>query len=40
VRRVKQSDFVFICVSPQLKKIFDSSVEEISDQLEGGLFET
>lgn len=34
VRRVKQSDFVFICVSPQLKRIFDSSVEEISDQLE------
>lgn len=40
VRRVKQSDFVFICVSQQLKRIFDSSVEEISDQLEGGSFET
>lgn len=31
LRRVKQTDFVFICVSPQLKRIFDSSFEEISD---------
>ena len=35
VRRVQRSDFLFICVSPELKRIFDSSVEEISDQLEG-----
>ena len=35
VRSVQQSDFVFICVSPELKRIFDSSPEEISDSLEG-----
>lgn len=35
LRRVQHSDFLFICVSPQLKKIFDSPVYEISDQLEG-----
>ena len=37
VQRVKQSDFLFICVSPQLKSLFDSSVDEISDKLEGWL---
>ena len=35
VQRVKQSDFLFICVSPQLKSLFDSSADEISDKLEG-----
>ena len=34
-RSVQQSDFLFICVSPELKRIFDSSLEEISDSLEG-----
>ena len=37
VGRVQLSDFLFICVSPELKRIFDSNLEEISDQLEGGL---
>lgn len=37
VQRVKQSDFLFICVSPQLKSLFDSSADEISDKLEGWL---
>ena len=35
LRRVHHSDFVFICVSPALKRIFDSNVEEIKDHLEG-----
>ena len=35
VKSVQQSDFLFICVSPELKRIFDSSPEEISDSLEG-----
>ena len=35
LRRVQHSDFVFICVSPELKRIFDSNVEEIKDHLEG-----
>lgn len=35
VKSVQQSDFVFICISPELKRIFDSSLEEISDSLEG-----
>ncbi len=35
LRSVQGSDFVFICVSPELKRIFDSSPEEISDSLEG-----
>lgn len=34
VKSVQQSDFVFICVSPQLKRIFDSPHEEISGSLE------
>ena len=34
---VKKSDFVFICVSPGLKRIFDSSQKEISNSL-GGWF--
>jgi len=37
LRRVQHSDFVFICVSPELKRIFDSSLEDISEQLEGWL---
>lgn len=37
VRSVQESDFVFICISPELKRIFDSSPEEISDSL-GGWF--
>ena len=35
LRSVQQSDFLFICVSPELKRIFDSPPEEISDSLEG-----
>ena len=35
VKSVQQSDFLFICVSPELKRIFDSPSEEISDRLEG-----
>lgn len=34
VKSVQQSDFVFICVSPHLKRIFDSPHEEISGSLE------
>lgn len=32
---VQYSDFLFICVSPELKRIFDSPLEEISHSLEG-----
>lgn len=32
---VQNSDIVFLCVSPELKRIFDSSREELSDSLEG-----
>lgn len=32
---VHYSDFLFICVSPELKRIFDSPLEEISHSLEG-----
>jgi len=35
LKSVQQSDFLFICVSPKLKIIFDSPPEEISDSLEG-----
>jgi len=35
IKSVQQSDFLFICVSPELKIIFDSPPEEISDSLEG-----
>ena len=35
VKQVKQSDFLFICVSPELKRIFDSPPEDISDCLDG-----
>ena len=34
---VHNSDLLFICVSPELKRIFDSSCTEISDSLEGWL---
>lgn len=34
LKSVQQSDFLFICVSPELKRIFDSPPEEISDSLE------
>ena len=30
LNNVLNSDFVFICVSPELKRIFDSSLEELS----------
>lgn len=35
MKSVQQSNFVFICVSPELKKIFDLPSKEISDSLEG-----
>lgn len=35
IKSVQESDFLFICVSPELKRIFDSPPEEISDSLEG-----
>lgn len=34
MKSVQESDFVFICVSPELRRIFDLSPEEISDSLE------
>ena len=35
MKSVQLSNFVFICVSPELKKIFDLPSKEISDSLEG-----
>jgi len=35
LNNVKDSDFVFICVSPKLKRIFDLPHKEISNSLEG-----
>ena len=35
LNNVQNSNFVFICVSPELKRIFDSSHKEISNSLDG-----
>ena len=35
LNNIQKSNFVFICVSPELKRIFDLSLEEISNSLDG-----
>ena len=35
LNNVQKSNIVFVCVSPELKRIFDLPLEEISDSLDG-----